>query len=177
MAIKVECACGRKLSVKDELAGKRVKCPACQQTFNVPKQGGQDETLNDEWDEPDPAEDLFLFDDEPAEAPVKSRGASGPAANWSVSWDEDTPDDAPAGRNLGLLIGLSIGGVGLAMALLAWMLLPDRPADNVAGKPGGNVAGNPVTSSGDTESRPPPRPEARRASRRMAARLAGRSNR
>ena len=30
MPIKVSCACGKKLSVKDEFAGKSFKCPACQ---------------------------------------------------------------------------------------------------------------------------------------------------
>jgi hypothetical protein len=30
------CACGRPFNVKDELAGKNVRCPACQQVVNVP---------------------------------------------------------------------------------------------------------------------------------------------
>jgi DNA-directed RNA polymerase subunit RPC12/RpoP len=37
MAIKVACACGKKLSVKDEHAGKRVKCPACGSVLVIPK--------------------------------------------------------------------------------------------------------------------------------------------
>ena len=29
MPIQIACACGKKLNVRDELAGKKVKCPAC----------------------------------------------------------------------------------------------------------------------------------------------------
>ncbi len=37
MPIKVICVCGKKFSVKDELAGKKVKCPACQKVLNLSK--------------------------------------------------------------------------------------------------------------------------------------------
>jgi hypothetical protein len=36
MAIAVVCECGKKLNVPDDMAGKRVKCPACQATVAVP---------------------------------------------------------------------------------------------------------------------------------------------
>jgi hypothetical protein len=36
MAISMTCECGKKLSVKDEMLGKRVRCPVCQTTMNVP---------------------------------------------------------------------------------------------------------------------------------------------
>src|SRR5438105_2547480 len=36
MPIKVQCACGKSLSAKDELAGKTVKCPGCQQPLKIP---------------------------------------------------------------------------------------------------------------------------------------------
>jgi hypothetical protein len=36
MAISFSCACGRKINAKDEHAGKRVKCPGCQQPITVP---------------------------------------------------------------------------------------------------------------------------------------------
>ena len=36
MTIKVQCGCGKSLQVKDELAGKRVRCPACKQAVGVP---------------------------------------------------------------------------------------------------------------------------------------------
>jgi len=39
MAIKFNCSCGRELNVKDSLAGKKGKCPACGQIVEVPTPG------------------------------------------------------------------------------------------------------------------------------------------
>jgi predicted RNA-binding Zn-ribbon protein involved in translation (DUF1610 family) len=39
MSIPVVCKCGKKLSVKDEYAGRRAKCPACGGTLTVPLKG------------------------------------------------------------------------------------------------------------------------------------------
>jgi DNA-directed RNA polymerase subunit M/transcription elongation factor TFIIS len=39
MPIATTCQCGKTLNVKDELAGKAVKCPACQQIIKVPSSG------------------------------------------------------------------------------------------------------------------------------------------
>ena len=36
MAIKVTCSCGRVLNVKDELAGKKGRCPSCGNVLQVP---------------------------------------------------------------------------------------------------------------------------------------------
>ena len=36
MTVEFPCACGKKLSVDDAHAGKRVKCPACQEPVTVP---------------------------------------------------------------------------------------------------------------------------------------------
>jgi hypothetical protein len=40
MPIRVKCSCGKELSVRDELAGKAVKCPACQAAVRIPSAGG-----------------------------------------------------------------------------------------------------------------------------------------
>jgi hypothetical protein len=40
MAITVTCQCGKKLGVKEDMAGKKVKCPACQSVLTVPMDGG-----------------------------------------------------------------------------------------------------------------------------------------
>ena len=37
MAITLPCSCGKKLKMKDELAGKRIKCPACAAVLTVPE--------------------------------------------------------------------------------------------------------------------------------------------
>lgn len=39
MPIRVSCSCGKTLAVKDELAGKAVRCPACQKPVKVPAAG------------------------------------------------------------------------------------------------------------------------------------------
>jgi hypothetical protein len=39
MSISVTCTCGKRLSVKDELAGKRVRCPGCQGVVAIPAAG------------------------------------------------------------------------------------------------------------------------------------------
>ena len=36
MPIAATCACGKKLQVKDELAGKKVRCPDCKQPLTIP---------------------------------------------------------------------------------------------------------------------------------------------
>ncbi len=59
MAILVPCVCGKKLSVKDEFAGRKVKCPACQKSLLVP---AAEEFTEDK------------FPDEQDENPQKSRG-------------------------------------------------------------------------------------------------------
>ena len=49
MAITVSCACGKKLSVKDDLAGKRVKCPACQQVLRIPEVVSPEAAAETDW--------------------------------------------------------------------------------------------------------------------------------
>src|SRR5262245_64359541 len=36
MPIEMTCACGRDLYLRDELAGKQIRCPDCQRTVTVP---------------------------------------------------------------------------------------------------------------------------------------------
>jgi hypothetical protein len=39
MPIQLKCTCGKVVSVRDELAGKAVKCPACQSVIRIPAAG------------------------------------------------------------------------------------------------------------------------------------------
>jgi len=54
MPIIVQCSCGKRLSAKDELRGKRVKCPGCQTLLTVPAQGASNEAITTE-----PAADAY----------------------------------------------------------------------------------------------------------------------
>ncbi len=47
MAIQVECACGRTLRLKNEIAGERIRCPDCGGTIDVPVIAAQADTLFD----------------------------------------------------------------------------------------------------------------------------------
>lgn len=146
MPIKVSCVCGKKLAVKDELAGKKVKCPACQKLLSIPKP----KVAEDDWDlEDSAAEDS---DDEPSDAPVKSRDGKSSAARGVVSRKSSGKGKGKKSKssNRGLLIGLSAGGGVLVIALLAWMLWPVAPAANVAGNPPANQEQTPAPASGDT---------------------------
>jgi hypothetical protein len=40
MALQFVCECGKKISVHEELVGKRVRCPACQRVISVPEDAG-----------------------------------------------------------------------------------------------------------------------------------------
>ena len=147
MPIQVACACGKKLSVKDELAGRRVKCPACQETLSVPKPKAQAESQDDEWDLGDSAEDDF--DEERPMASKRSSGGKKSASRGPVSKKGKTSGKSSSGGNRGLLIGLSAGGGLLVVALLAWMLWPARPAEHVAGAPGTNTMESSTASNGE----------------------------
>jgi DNA-directed RNA polymerase subunit RPC12/RpoP len=88
MSLSVTCSdCDKSLKVKDELAGKKIRCPGCSSVIAIPKPASDDDEQPDEWDEPAPAkrkrraaEDDFE-DDEPvarprsrASKPVKKKG-------------------------------------------------------------------------------------------------------
>lgn len=143
MPIKVECVCGKKLSVKDELGGRRVKCPACRETLNVPKFPTDKDSVDDEWDLEDSAEQQSMNS-------KKSRGRKEPSTSTSGSGKRKTKGSSS--QNLGLLIGLSAAGGVVALALLVWVFWPAKPGNNVADTPVGNSAVNSGTTVTETTS-------------------------
>jgi DNA-directed RNA polymerase subunit RPC12/RpoP len=87
MPISFQCGCGRNLRVKDELAGRRVRCPGCSSILAVPKPDieydAADVSVADtpsdakepDWNEPE-APAATAITDRPlyrAPAPVKKR--------------------------------------------------------------------------------------------------------
>ena len=64
MSIPVECACGRTLHLRSELAGKRVKCPNCGGVLNVPAP---------ESDPEDDAANMLLEDDGDSSPPPREQ--------------------------------------------------------------------------------------------------------
>ncbi len=152
MSIKLKCACGKALSIKDELAGRRVKCPGCQTLLRVPKPKVEEASFGDEWDLGDATEQEF--DDEPRQTQAKSRGGRSLPTRGSNSRQTSAKGKGkkPQPSKRGLLIGLSAGGGVLVIALVAWMLWPEGEGSNVAVAPNQNAAGSPVTTSGDSTS-------------------------
>ncbi len=87
MPIKVICVCGKKFSVKDELVGKKVKCPACQKVLNLSKAAAEKLSPKDQrdFDESGNAQDQALEQF----AGMKSSGADDPATSKRKSTGDD----------------------------------------------------------------------------------------
>ena len=121
MSLSVACPdCDKSLKVKDELAGKKIRCPACSSVIAIPKPASDDDELVDDWEEPAPAkrkrraaEDDDFEDDEPVarsrprtSKPVKKKGGRSKAK----------------GPNVLLLVGV-IGGGLMALLVVGGVLL------------------------------------------------------
>lgn len=155
MPIPLKCACGKKFALKDELAGRKVKCPACQQVLSVPKS-----QVVEEPDEPWEVDDDFDEDVAPAKSKRGKKSASG-----GTKSKKGKKGKKQSGSSLGLIIGLAAGGGLLVVGLLVWLLLPGKPAENVAGNPAGAGAGaktatDGAAGSGGPASTPPQMPRA-----------------
>lgn len=70
MPISITCQCGKKLKVRDTLAGKKVKCPACQHLLAVPESM---EVIEDEIDYIDDTEEGHEELDNPRSRAINPR--------------------------------------------------------------------------------------------------------
>ncbi len=150
MAIRVICTCGKSLAVKDEYAGKRLKCPGCGQTLKVPVGAAA---------KPQPAsgpETAKPAASKPAAPPIaKERKAASKACpscdatmptnavlcvNCGYDWrtgsklksDERTGDK----RRTAWIIAASAGGGGLLVgAVVVYFALREPASTDVAGRP------------------------------------------
>ena len=105
MAIALACpACQRALKVKDELAGRKIKCPDCAAVMTVPGKKADTETgITAKKPRPAP---VAVQDDEPD--------------------DEDRPKKKKkkkAGSNRGLLIGAAVGGVVVILVIVLVIMM------------------------------------------------------
>ena len=129
MAISLECTgCSKKLKVKDDAAGKRIKCPECQAVLTVPKPesaggeddflGGLDEAVKQEKKrprlEPDPDDDDSEdYDDAPSSSAPRRRtkpAASKKKRSSSSSGGSGGMFKTIGGVLVGLLVILGIVG-------------------------------------------------------------------
>ena len=90
MAIAFVCACGKSLHAKDELAGKKTKCPACGSILTIP---ALERAAADE-------EEVAGYLLEPENKPPQSGRAQSPSAGpaWNALVSRPAPAHTKAGE-------------------------------------------------------------------------------
>jgi hypothetical protein len=99
MPISVTCPCGKSMKAKDEWAGKRARCPACQRQLTVPDPSKGDE--DEEIVEASPVEEEDIVEAEPVRKSRSERltAERSPAPRSRGRDDyEDEEDDRPRRR-------------------------------------------------------------------------------
>ncbi|GIW81826.1 MAG: hypothetical protein KatS3mg105_3633 [Gemmatales bacterium] len=93
MPIRVKCTnreCGKVLTVKDELAGKRGKCPACGKILSIPAPVEEDPGFGPP--EPVPDDNPFNFEDFSPASETQTEGKTKPKSKPALDGeDEETP--------------------------------------------------------------------------------------
>jgi prepilin-type processing-associated H-X9-DG protein len=80
MAIVFNCECGRQLQVRDEHAGRRVKCPECGEEMTAPSAAAIQSEANAPYSAPQPERRARRFEDDESEREVRGpRSRSGKA--------------------------------------------------------------------------------------------------
>ena len=112
MPIELTCACGQRQQLADDLAGWRVRCPACGRELVVPGQPGGSPAA------PAGAPEGVV------PAPAQPAAAAGPAKYPALA----------LGAKVATLIAYAVGGVGLAFGnytYYAWGAHHDRSGDRI----------------------------------------------
>lgn len=138
MPIRVECECGKVLRLKDELAGKRVRCPGCGDPLSVP---ADEEPLELELaDEPPRKRSLRDEEDEdrPRRPGITARRAADeddePTPRRRPDPDEDEAEDEPRPRKKkkkrrpassysGVNAGSILAGIGMMVGSVVWFVV------------------------------------------------------
>jgi hypothetical protein len=141
MPIPVGCQCGKKFQAKDELAGKKVKCPGCGNVLTIPQPqtagigGGIDDLFGPGGGDP-------LFNS----GPMATNGMGGPGMPGSAGPPRPRRKKGP---NMVLIAGIAGGGVGLFLILAVVLVVV------LGGRRGGNdVAVNPTPVAPTTTAAP-----------------------
>jgi hypothetical protein len=134
MAIKFHCSCGKTLVVKDEAAGKRVKCPACGQVCQIPAGEGPPAVKDRARSEDVPAAQASVLSVVPL-APAMTDVAPAPLAHVSESTEiaRHSAHTVGTARTLSrsilwacLLVPAAILVLGVAFGLLESFLVADE---------------------------------------------------
>lgn len=110
MPIALSCPCGRSLNVKGDLAGRKIRCPECQDVLKVP--GGEEE----EYVDVQPVED---------EEERRPKRRKAPELD-----DEDKPRkkskvraSRSEGGGFGSIHAGSLGGIAMMVVAVVWFVL------------------------------------------------------
>jgi hypothetical protein len=91
MPISLSCACGRALKVKDELVGKKIRCPECKDVLTVPaKSIGADEVVLEVIDDDEEAPPR-----RPRRSSIQAKPPEGKPTRRPVEDDEPPPRKRP----------------------------------------------------------------------------------
>jgi hypothetical protein len=141
MAIALTCDCGRSLRLKDELAGRKIRCPSCNDSLTVPtpETNADDEALDillgdapaeKTPSRPAPVESGVQTEEprRPVPAPVRvepPRPAPAPVKKPTTSKRRPAKDDEDGGgRGFGIAInGNIIIGSLMVIGAVAWFLI------------------------------------------------------
>lgn len=136
MPITFACGCGKTLRVKDEHAGKWVRCPACKETAMVPEAAPEPEFEVVEDDPPPPprparvraeAAAIKLDDEEPPPRPRSrpDQEYDGPKKKKKSKRAKPAADEKPDHFALerGVLDSGMIGGLAAMVIAVAWFFI------------------------------------------------------
>jgi hypothetical protein len=148
MAIKAACpSCGRQLKVKDELAGKKVKCPGCGDHVRIPAGEGEQAEAppakpvtkrREKPKETSPEEkkglDLAPSDPEPEKPPSKAITRSRPRSSAGRPALAPSPSANTGGISPWLKLRLIGGAVGLVIFIVSSLFYGSSAYDASFGK-------------------------------------------
>jgi hypothetical protein len=172
VAITTACACGKEIRVKDELAGKKVRCPSCQAVLIVPQ-------LDEEEDEPPPAKKRAKRDeDETPRRPTREEALAAkprrrPSKAEEEEEEEEEEDERPqrakrgkkgpekqkGGAPLALWLGLGGGGLLVVALVVVVIVVLSRPNKEKAPLVKGPDVLKPLPKKPDTPIDKPGKPD------------------
>jgi hypothetical protein len=127
MPISFQCACGRTLRVKDELAGRRARCPKCSSILTVPNPHIESDPADVSFtDTPNDAEKEPVCDE--PEAPASTAITDRPLYRGSTPVKKRLPISKRKGKKEGrrppmlFINGEVATGVVMIVASIAWFV-------------------------------------------------------
>jgi hypothetical protein len=125
MAISLTCECGKKLAIKEDLAGKKVRCPACESLLTVPSVSDEMPARKRPAAEDDDEDD----EDQDEVRPRQKKKKQGAAKSNKLAW---------IGAAVGVLL-LGFCCVGVIANGGWWFFLRGGPEKTIIGRWGVDV--------------------------------------